>query len=74
MKLETFMALYDNWNGITKVNDDNLNTIVKGRTIDIMDRHAPFHPLSSVENYAKLLEMEVVAFGFYDGEFCVRVR
>lgn len=74
MKLETFMALYDNWNGITKVNDDNLNTIVKGRTIDIMDRQTPFHPSSSVKSYVKLLEMEVVAFGFYDGEFCVRVR
>ena len=74
MKLETFMTLYDNWNGITKVNDDNLNTIVKGRTTDIMDRQAPFHPSSSVKSYAKLFEMEVVAFGFYDGEFCVRVR
>ena len=74
MKLETFMVLYDNWNGITKVNDDNLNTIVKGRTTDIMDRRAPFHPSSSVQCYAKLFEMEVVAFGFYDDEFCVRVR
>ena len=74
MNLETFMALYDNWNGITKVNDDNLNTIVKGRTIDIMDRQAPFHPSSSVKSYVKLFGMEVVAFGFYDDEFCVRVR
>ena len=73
MNLETFMALYDNWNGITKVNDDNLNTIVKGRTTDIMDRRAPLHPSSSVKSYAKLLEMEVVAFGFYDNELCVRV-
>lgn len=74
MKLKIFMTLYDNWNGITKVNDDNLNTIVEGRTIDIMDCHVPFHPSSSVKSYAKLLEMEVIAFGFYDGEFCVRVR
>ena len=74
MKLRDFVNLYDNWNGIMVVNDDNLNTIVKGRTVDIMDWQVPFHPLSSVKSYAKLFEMEVVAFGFYDGEFCVRVR
>jgi hypothetical protein len=27
-----------------------------------------------MESYDKLFEMEVVAFGFYDNELCVRVR
>lgn len=29
MKLRDFVNLYDNWNGILVVNDDNLNPIVK---------------------------------------------
>ena len=61
MKFRQFMELYDNWNGITVVNDDNLDCIVKGKTNVIMDRK-------------DLYEKEVVSFGFYDGEFCVRVK
>ena len=74
MKFKDFMDMYDNWNGITKVNDNNLDTIVKERTMDIMDCVEPFNPFTKVESYEKLFEMEVVAFGFYDDEFCVRVR
>lgn len=74
MKLIDFMELYDNWNGITKVNDDNLNTIVIGRTLDIVECMENFNPMTTVKNYRELFEMEVVAFGFYDDEFCVRVR
>lgn len=61
MNFKNFMDLYDNWNGITKVNDDNLHTIIKGKTLDIME-------------CSKLFGMEVVAFGFYDNELCVRVK
>lgn len=71
MKFEQFMKMYDNWNGTTKVNDDNCNSIVIGRTLDIMEC---IPMLNRVENYRKLFEMEVVSFGFYDNEFCVRVR
>lgn len=74
MKFTDFMELYDNWNGITKVNDDNLNTIVIGRTLDIMECVENFNPMTTVKNYAELFNMEVVSFGFYDDEFCVRVR
>lgn len=73
MIFKQFMDMYDNWNGNTKVNDDNLDTIVEGKTIDIMECVAQFHPLTKVENYEKLFAMEVVAFGFYDEELCVRV-
>ena len=61
MKLLDFVNMYDNWNGILVINDDNLNQIVKGKV--------PV-ALSS----GNLFEMEVVAFGFYDDELCVRVR
>ena len=74
MKLKQFMEMYDNWNGITKVNDDNLDTIVKGRTLDIMEYVENFHPMTRVKNYKELMKMEVVSFGFYDEEFCVRVK
>lgn len=61
MKLCEFLDLYDNWNGILVVNDDNLNPIVKGEVQNIL--------FSSGVH-----DMEVVAFGFYDNELCVRVR
>lgn len=73
MILKQFMDMYDNWNGKTKINDDNLDTIIEGKIIDIMDCVAQFHPLTEVENYEKLFTMKVVAFGFYDEELCVRV-
>lgn len=71
MKFKQFMEMYDNWNGITKVNNDNLDTIVKDRTLNIMEC-VPM--LNGMESYGELFEMEVVSFGFYDEEFCVRVR
>lgn len=68
------MDMYDNWNGITKVNDDELEVVVKGKTVDIMECLVPFSEKTKVESYNELFNMEVVAFGFYDNEFCVRVR
>lgn len=61
MKLREFLYMYDNWNGIVCVNDDSLNLITKGKP-DI------------VLSYKNVYEMEVVAFGFYDDELCVRVK
>ena len=61
MKLREFLGMYDNWNGIVCINDDNLNLIVKGR---------PAVALSYRDVYNK----EVVTFGFYDNELCVRVK
>lgn len=62
MKFEEFMSMYDNWNSIMCVNDDNLELIVKDEAVTIM------------ETRKDLFEKKVVAFGFYDGEFCVRVE
>ena len=61
MKLRDFVYLYDNWNGIQVVNDDNLNPIVKGK-------------VQVALSHGNVCEKEVVAFGFYDNELCVRVR
>ena len=62
MRFKEFMNLFDNWNGITKVNDDKLQCIVKGNTYDVVAEREDLH------------NMVVVAFGFYDNELCVRVR
>lgn len=62
MKFKEFMNMYDDWNGILKVNNDNLDYIVKDKAFVIM------------ENRQDLYEREVVSFGFYDGELCVRVK
>lgn len=61
MKFKDFMNMYDNWNGIVVVNNRILNLIAKGTVSYIMEE----------EN--GLLDEEVVSFGFYDNELCVRV-
>ena len=61
MKLYDFVNLYDNWNGILVVNEDNLDPIVKNK-------------VEAALSYGNVCEKEVVAFGFYDNELCVRVR
>lgn len=61
MKLRDFVDLYDNWDGILVVNDDNLKPIVKGEAEVVL-------------SYGNVYEKEVIAFGFYDNELCVRVK
>lgn len=62
MNFKDFMEMYDNWNGVTRVNDNDLNMIVEDRTNIIMD------------NRKDIYDKEVVAFGFYDGLMIVRVK
>ena len=61
MKLRELLDMYDNWNGITVINDDNLEPIVKEKTSVIVEDE-------------RFVNCEVVSFGFYDNEFCVRIR
>ena len=61
MKFKEFIDMYDNWNGITVVNDNDLNLIAKCKTSFI------------VEN-VYIQDMDVVSFGFHDDELCVRVK
>ena len=62
MNFKKFMELYANYNGNLVVNDDDLDLIVKGRVVSVMD------------NRKDLWNMEVVVFDFLDNELCVRVR
>jgi hypothetical protein len=62
MNFKKFMEMYDNWNGITRVNDNKLNVIIEEETYVIMDTRAD------------LFNKNVVAFGFYDGVMTVRVK
>ena len=61
MKCREFLNMYDDWNGIICVNDGNLNLIVKGKADVVL-------------SYKNVSNMEVVSFGFYDNELCIRVR
>lgn len=62
MNFKDFMEMYDNWNGVTRVNDNDLNMIVEDKTNIIMD------------NRKDLYDKKIVAFGFYDGLMTVRVK
>lgn len=62
MNLGKFLEMYDNWNGNTRVNDDELNTIAENTTFIIY------------EERKELLHREVIFFGFYDGVFTVTIR
>ena len=62
MNFKTLLELYDNWNGKTRVNDDNLNVIVEDKTVNIYD------------NRKDLFDREVVSFGFYDNIFTLRIK
>lgn len=61
MRLEEFLEMYDNWNNNVVINDDELYPIVKG-------------PPSYILLWGNVGGKEVVAFSFYDGELCVRVK
>lgn len=67
MKLSVFLDMYDDWNGVLCLNDDDLHLIVKGPTVDIVEN-------SSTVKELGLLDADVVSFGFYDDELCVRLN
>ena len=60
MTVKELLEMYDNWNGITVINGDNLKMIIKGRTLDIAENE-------------DIQDREVISFGFVDGEFCIRI-
>lgn len=62
LSLKQFLELYDDWNRITRVNDNELHPIVEDVMVNIY------------ENRTDLLNMKVVAFGFYDGVMTVRIK
>lgn len=67
MKLSVFLDMYDDWYGTLCLNDYYLNLIVKGPLVDIVEN-------SSTVKELGLLDADVVCFGFYDNELCVRLN
>lgn len=61
MNFKDFIDLYDNWNGVTVVNDDRLSCRLINNTALVAEDDS-------------IWDMEVVSFGFYDNELCVRVK
>ena len=61
MRLKKFLEMYDDWNHEVVINDDELNPIIKGLP-------------SYILFWGNVGEKDVVAFGFYDDELCVRVK
>lgn len=60
MTIKELLDMYDNWNGVTKINDCNSNCMAKDRTLIIAEND-------------ELTAKEVVSFGVYDDEFCIRI-
>lgn len=61
MNFKDFIDLYDNWNGVTVVNDDRLSCRLINNTALVAEDDS-------------LWDMEVVSFGFYDNQLCIRVK
>ena len=61
MNFKDFIDLYDNWNGVTVVNNDDLSCRLINNTALVAEDDS-------------LWDMKVVSFGFYDDQLCVRVR
>lgn len=64
MTLFELLDMYDNYNMTMVVNDNYLNPIIKNTVVNVI----------SSKKYAILLNAEVVSFGFYDDELCVRIK
>ena len=74
MKFKQFMDMYEDWCGVTRVIDETLEVIVRGKTVDIMESAVELGARTKVKSYAELFDMEVVSFGFYGDMLCVRVK
>lgn len=61
MTLRQLLDLFDNWMQLIKLNDNKL------RQIEAIDT------IANVVDNGKHLNDEVVSFGFYDGQLCVRI-
>ena len=66
MRVIELMCLFDNWNKFLVISDDNLNHILDGEKV--------FEVYDKKEKYKDILNKDVVSFGFYDDDFCIRVK
>jgi len=67
MTLKDFLNLYDNWNGVVKINDIDLNEILKCKVSKFMFKDAMYYNEDLMESF-------VIAFGFFDEELTVRIN
>lgn len=58
MTLFQLIELFDDWNSIVKVNNHNLTASKLFKITDLE---------------GKILNYDVMAWGFYDGQLCVRI-
>ena len=68
MKVREFLDLYDNWNGSTKINNDDLKCIWIGKTSTIGFNDKKDKKLNHIK------DLEVVSFGFYGDLLTIRVK
>lgn len=61
MRFKDFIDMYGNWNGVTVVNDDKLSCRLINNTALVAEDDS-------------LWDMEVMSFGFYDDQLCIRVK
>lgn len=50
MTVKELLKVYDNWNGITRINDDNLTAIVEGKTVNVFESRTDLHDKEVVGN------------------------
>lgn len=65
MKLAKFLDLYDNWNGTLVINDRDCERFA---TVDFKNVDRWLNG-----NGVGIANAEVMAFGFYDNDLCVRI-
>lgn len=65
MTLKNFLDLYDNWNGTLVINDRDCERFA---TVDFKNIDRWLNG-----NHVGAANAKVMAFGFYDGELCVRI-
>lgn len=63
----TLLNLFDDWNKYIIINDNSLNRLYNART-------KIFEFMDEKEKHKDLLGKEIVSFGLYDDDFCVRVK
>lgn len=71
MSLIDFLNMYDNWNGLLTINDDELMETVGDTALYSKWVISKF---VDVKRNDPIMEAKVIAFGFYDGELCIRVK
>jgi hypothetical protein len=71
MKFKDFINRYDDWMDVIVINDNVLNRIISCPIYVLMERNKDLYTL--YYKYKYLMDKEVISFGFWEGELCVRL-